>query len=387
MQQNYFDYAAATPMLPEVVEAMLPYYSTQFYNPSAVYLAAQSVKKDMHAARARVAIELGAKPTEIIFTAGGTEANNLAITGVASRFTDAHIVTTPIEHDSVLQPAMQYAHDFLPVNSKGSADVPSLKTLITDNTVLVSIMLANNEIGTIQDVKEAAKIVTEVKKERMSRGISRPLYLHTDACQAVNYLDIHVSRLGVDMLTLNSGKIYGPKQMGALFIKTGTQIAPIIRGGGQERDIRSGTENVANSIGFAAALTIVRKSQQSEVERLGVLQQKIINELVDEKQIKLNGATSKRRLVNNIHLTIDGVDNERLLMELDEAGIMVATGSACSASNDTPSHVLQAIGLSDKQSRSSIRITLGRYTTIEQCDNLIKSIKDLIGIPMQNDVI
>jgi cysteine desulfurase len=378
MQQNYFDYAAATPVLPEVVDVMLPYLTTQFYNPSAIYLAAQSVKKDMHTARSQVALALGAKPTEIIFTAGGTEANNLAITGIAQQFADAHIITTPIEHDSVLHPVQQFAHDILPVNTKGIADVQALKDLVTDKTVLISIMLANNEIGTIQDVKEAAKIVAEIRIDRKNRDIDTPLYLHTDACQAVNYLDIHVSRLGVDVLTLNSGKIYGPKQIGALFIKTGTQITPIIRGGGQERNIRSGTENVANSVGFATALTIARSIQQEEVERLEVLQQKIISELVDD-QIYLNGPMNKRRLVNNIHLTITGVDNERLLMELDEKGVMIATGSACSASSDTPSHVLKAIGLSDEQSRSSIRITLGKYTTVEQCDYLIKSIKDLVA--------
>jgi cysteine desulfurase len=196
----------------------------------------------------------------------------------------------------------------------------------------------------------------------------------------VNYLDIHVSRLGVDLLTLNSGKIYGPKQMGALYVKTGTKITPIIRGGGQERNIRSGTENVASIIGFARAVTLARESQQSEVTRLAALQSKIITELVDGDTIRLNGSINKRRLVNNIHLTIPGIDNERLLMELDERGILIATGSACSASNDTPSHVLQAIGLSEEQSRSSIRITLGKYTTEEQCVYLIKSIKELVAI-------
>jgi cysteine desulfurase len=380
MQLHYFDYAAATPVLPEVQTAMQPYYSDNFYNPSALYVAAQSVKKDMHAARSAIAIALGAKPTEVLFTAGGTEANNVAITGVASQFADAHIITTPIEHESVLQPVEQFAHDFLPVNEKGSADVARLRDMIRDTTVLVSIMFANNEIGTIQDLKEAAHIVANVRTERQRIGNATPLYLHTDACQAVNYLDIHVSRLGVDLLTLNSGKIYGPKQMGALYVKTGTKITPIIRGGGQERNIRSGTENVASIIGFARAVTLARESQQSEVTRLAALQSKIITELVDGDTIRLNGSINKRRLVNNIHLTIPGIDNERLLMELDERGILIATGSACSASNDTPSHVLQAIGLSEEQSRSSIRITLGKYTTEEQCVYLIKSIKELVAI-------
>lgn len=376
---DYFDYAAATPMLPEVAEAMRPYFSDKFYNPSALYLAAQDVKKDLKAARETIARELGAKSTEIIFTAGGTEANNLAILGITSSYADAHVVTSAVEHDSVLQPIRQLNHSIAGVDEKGLVAATEIDKNITDKTVLVSVMLVNNEIGSIQDIRAIAGVIDSVRRDRMARGIERPIYLHTDACQATNYLDIHISRLGVDLLTINAGKIYGPKQSGALFVKTGVQLAPIIRGGGQERNLRSGTENVAYCVGFARAVQLVRSTLSTELKRLEPLQAKIIAELTKDPRIHLNGPAKKRRLVNNIHITIDGFDNERLLMGLDERNILVATGSACSASHDEPSHVLKAIGLSDKQAQSSLRITLGRHTTPEQCDQLIKSIQELVA--------
>jgi len=375
----YFDYAAATPMLPEVIAAMRPYYTDKFYNPSALYLAARAVKEDVQAARATIASAIGAKPNEIIFTAGGTEANNLAITGVAQQFNDAHIVTSAIEHESVLQPVHLYSHSCVPVNEQGIVRLDKLSDAITDNTVLVSVMLVNNEIGTIQDIKAIAKLVADIKINRQKQGNTRPLYIHTDACQAVNYLDIHVARLGVDMMTVNAGKIYGPKQSGILYIRSGTTVLPMLHGGGQERNLRSGTQNVANIIGFAQAIQTVRTDVAAETKRIEQLQKHIMSSLVDNKSIRLNGTRLGRRLVNNIHITINGIDNERLLMELDERGVQVATGSACSASNDEPSHVLSAIGLDQTQIRSSIRITLGRYTTLDHCNLLIHSLKELVA--------
>jgi cysteine desulfurase len=375
----YFDYAAATPMLPEVIAAMRPYYTDKFYNPSALYLAARAVKEDVQAARATIASAIGAKPNEIIFTAGGTEANNLAITGVAQQFNDAHIVTSAIEHESVLQPVHLYSHSCVPVNEQGIVRLDKLSDAITDNTVLVSVMLVNNEIGTIQDIKAIAKLVADIKINRQKQGNTRPLYIHTDACQAVNYLDIHVARLGVDMMTVNAGKIYGPKQSGILYIRSGTTVLPMLHGGGQERNLRSGTQNVANIIGFAQAIQTVRTDVAAETKRIEQLQKHIMSSLVDNKSIRLNGTRLGRRLVNNIHITINGIDNERLLMELDERGVQVATGSACSASNDEPSHVLSAIGLDQTQIRSSIRITLGRHTTVDHCNLLVHSLKELVA--------
>ncbi len=375
----YFDYAAATPMLPEVIAAMRPYYTDKFYNPSALYLAARAVKEDVQAARATIASAIGAKPNEIIFTAGGTEANNLAITGVAQQFNDAHIVTSAIEHESVLQPVHLYSHSCVPVNEQGIVRLDKLSDAITDNTVLVSVMLVNNEIGTIQDIKAIAKLVADIKINRQKQGNTRPLYIHTDACQAVNYLDIHVARLGVDMMTVNAGKIYGPKQSGMLYVRSGTTVLPMLHGGGQERNLRSGTQNVANIIGFAQAIQTVRTDVAAETKRIEQLQKHIMSSLVDNKSIRLNGTRLGRRLVNNIHITINGIDNERLLMELDERGVQVATGSACSASNDEPSHVLSAIGLDQTQIRSSIRITLGRHTTVDHCNLLVHSLKELVA--------
>lgn len=375
----YFDYAAATPLLPEVVTAMEPYFTQIFYNPGALYLSARSVKNDIHEARATVARALGAKPNEVIFTAGGTEANNLAISGAMQQYPDAHMVISAIEHESVIQPALQYSHAVAPVDENGRIDYVRLLDLVSEKTLLISVMLANNEIGTIQDIKALVARVAAVREKRRLEGNNRPLYIHTDACQAINYLDINTARLDVDMMTINAGKIYGPKQTGALYIKSGVTLLPVLRGGGQERDLRSGTQNVANIVGFARAIQLVRQDVTQEVKRLEKLQKHIVDSIVDNRLIHLNGTRLGRRLVNNIHITIDGVDNERLLMELDERGVLIATGSACSASSEAPSHVLAAIGLSEAQSRNSVRITLGRHTTIEHCDTLIRSIKEVVA--------
>jgi len=358
----YFDYAAATPMDPAVLAAMQPYFTEVFYNPSATYWAAHEVKKAMQQARARVADWLGAKPTEIIFTAGGTEANNLAIHGVLRQFPDSNIITSAIEHESVLQPAAQYEHREAPVTAAGVIDVEKLQTLIDDNTALISIMYANNEVGTVQPIRQVAKIVAAVRKARRSQGNELPLYLHTDACQAAAYLDLHTARLGVDLLTLNAGKIYGPKQCGALFVASHVRLQPDIVGGGQERNLRSGTENVAGIMGFSKALDLVQARRHEETARLQKLQRRFFTELSEKiPSIIINGS-QKTRLPNNVHITIPGQDNERLLIALDEAGVLCAAGSACSASNEEPSHVLRAMGMSDEDAQASLRFTMGRFT-------------------------
>jgi cysteine desulfurase len=362
MNTHYFDYAAASPMSPAVMAAMQPYFSDKFYNPSALYLAAQEVKQAIHDSRALVARHLGAKPSEVIFTAGGTEANNLAINGVLSQFPGKSVLTSSIEHDSVLVTAALYNHTVAPVNSEGLIDTQELERLINDDTVLISVMYVNNEIGTIQPLARIAKIVSLVRIDRTKRGIDTPLYLHTDACQAPNYLQVLVHTLGVDMMTLNGGKIYGPKQSGVLYLKTGVQLRPEITGGGQERNMRSGTENVPAIVGFATALDETQMSREAETKRLRKLQQQLFIGLAEKLPTAQINGNKKYRVPNNIHLTIPGSDNERLMMALDEKGLMVATGSACSASSDEPSHVLQAIGLSDEQARSSLRMTLGRQS-------------------------
>lgn len=374
----YMDYAAATPVDPEVVKAMQPYWSDKFYNPSASYLCAKSVAKDLLAARQTVAKWLGCQAPEITFTAGGTEANNLAIQGVMRAFPEANVIYSAIEHDSVIEPAKLFDSRVAPVDAKGRVDLQALYDLIDDQTVLISIMFANNEIGTIQPLTDVAKLISEVKAERARNGNQLPLYLHTDACQAAVYMDVHVHRIGVDMMTINGGKIYGPKQSGVLYIKSGTVIDPLILGGGQEKGLRSGTENVAAAVGLSAAFDFVQGRKYQESKRLGELQSYLIQELsAKHPEAVINGDTTKR-LCNNIHVTFPGVDNERLMMELDERGIICAVGSACSASDDEPSHVLKAIGLTDEQAQSSLRFSLGQSTTKIEIDKVLSVLSTLL---------
>src|SRR3989338_5509561 len=265
----YLDYAAATPLDPKVLMAMKPYFTEEFYNPSAIYLSAKKVKKDIGQARAGVAKILGTRPAEVIFTAGGTEANNLAIKGVMKQFPGANVVVSAIEHESVLAPAEQFDVRLAPVDKQGIIDLSGLEKLIDDKTALVSVIYANNEIGTIQPLRRISQLLGQLRTKRKG---NLPLYFHTDAAQAGNYLDLHANRLGVDMMTLNGGKIYGPKQSGALYIKTGTKVKPQVLGGGQERGMRSGTENVAGIVGFAKALELTQKNRSKEVIQLEKLQ-------------------------------------------------------------------------------------------------------------------
>lgn len=378
MSNIYLDYAAATPISPEVLEAMAPFFTDRFYNPSALYLRAQSVNKELAEARASVASQLGCKPSEVIFLAGGTESDNLAVNGVMQSFKGKNIVISAIEHEAVIAPASNYDVRVASVNEFGVVDVEDLTRKIDDNTVMVSVMYANNEVGSIQPIREISKLLSKIKESRQtddSEGL--PLYFHTDACQATNYLPTLVNSLGVDMMTLNGGKIYGPKQSGVLYVKTGTKLNPQILGGGQERGLRSGTENIAGVIGFAKALEEAYSIRDQEVARLEILRDELISELKQiSDRVIINGA--KNRLANNIHFTLTGYDNERLMMELDERGIMVATGSACSASSEEPSHVLKAMGISDEDSRSSIRLTLGRQSSKEHVSEFINSIKELV---------
>lgn len=374
----YMDYAAATPLDNRVLDAMMPYFAEKYHNPSAIYLAAKEVTQDIVAARALVAHHLGARPAEIVFVAGGTEANNLAISGVMDQSPQANIITSNIEHESVLLPAQKYAYKAAPVHTDGRIDIGGLENLIDDQTALVSIMYANNEIGTIQPIKRIAQHIAEVRKCRKNSGNKLPLYLHVDACQATLYLDLHVVRMGADLMTINGGKMYGPKQSGALYVRSGVALAPQVLGGGQEFGIRSGTENVANIIGLSVALEQAQARRSKETERLVKLQKKFIwtaNHKI--KNVLVNGS-DKYRLPNNVHITIPNVDNERLIMALDESGIQAAAGSACSASSEEPSHVLKAIGLSDAAARSSLRFTLGRGTTTGDINTVVDTLAHLV---------
>jgi cysteine desulfurase len=373
MAMIYLDHAAATPLDGEVEAAMRPYLSNDFFNPSATYDAARRVRQALEKARTDVAHWLGARSSEIIFTAGATEANNLAIHGVMRRFPDGNIVVSGIEHESVLAPAREYDCREVKVQPDGRLDLADLRQQIDEQTVLVSIMQANNEIGTVQPLHEIAKIINQ----KRSPNRSLPLYFHSDAAQAGNYLDLHAARLGVDILSLNGGKLYGPKQAGALFIKAGLELKPLIQGGGQERGLRSGTENVAGAVGLAAALNKAQAMRHAEADRLQKLQHLFLNLITSELPSALVNGSLKYRLPNNIHLTIPGQDNERLLIQLDEAGIMAAAGSACSASNEEASHVLRALGLSDKDAQASLRFTMGRATTEAMIKDCLKTLAAL----------
>jgi cysteine desulfurase len=377
--QIYLDHAAATPMDPLVLTAMQPYFTDKFYNQSAKYLAGNAVAKDVAGARGQIAHWLGARPSEIVFTSGGTEANNLAIHGIMRRHPGANIVVSAIEHDSVRIPAQQYDYRQASVQPDGIVDIVALEKSINDKTVLVSVMYANNEIGTIQPIKEIAALISKIQKERMVRN-SRPLplYLHTDACQAANYLDLHISRLGADLMTINAGKIYGPKQCGALYVHAGVDLQPQILGGGQEMGLRSGTEGVANIIGFAKALDITQTTRHDEIKRLQHLQKLFLDLLAKHiPQAGINGSL-RNRLPNNMHITIPGQDNERLIFGLDEKGIACAAGSACSASKEESSYVLKSLGLNDEAARSSLRFTFGRQTEADDIRHTVEVLAKLV---------
>lgn len=374
----YLDYAAATPMDESVFKAMQPYFTEKFFNPSATYLASIGVKKELEAARAQVAHWFGSRPSEIIFTAGTTEANNLVINGVMQQFPGSSVVVSAIEHESVLAPAHQYECREAPVTPKGLIDIEALRRRIDDTTALVSIMYANNEVGTVQPIHLIGQLIEEIKHDRRKRGVALPLYFHTDAAQAANYLDLHAARLKVDFMSINGGKIYGPKQSGALYVNARARLMPQVLGGGQERGLRSGTENVAGSIGLSVALTLAQEKRHEEIKRLQQLQQLFIKLLEEKIPNSIVNGSMKQRLPNNVHVTIPGQDNERILMALDEAGVLCAAGSACSASNEEPSHVLRAMGLSDTEAQSSLRFTMGRQTTDAEIRAAVGTLASLV---------
>ncbi len=374
----YLDYAAATPLDARVLAAMKPYLTKTFYNPSSSYVAAKLVRQDLNAARQRVAHWVGAKPAEIIFTAGATESINLAIHGVMRLHPSAHCVVSAIEHEAVLAAARQYDHTLVPVKPDGIIDLDALKKAMTDHTAIISIGYANNEIGTIQPLRDVAELVRETRRLRQLKNNPMPLYLHTDASQAACYLDVHAARLGVDLLTLNGGKMYGPKQTGVLYIKSGVTLQPQVVGGGQEMGLRSGTENVAGYIGLSAALDIAQTERKEAIAKVGALRDELQRRICDMAPHTVVNGSTKKRLPNNLHVSWPGIDGERLLMQLDERGILASTGSACAANKGTASHVLQAIGLDDTAIQGSLRLTLGRETTLQDVERAAEAIVALL---------
>lgn len=362
-----------------VAEAMRPFLSDSFYNPSATYAPAVAVAKELQAARMKVAHWLGARPSELVFTAGGTESDNLAVHGLMRQSPEANVVVSSIEHEAVLRPAALYDCRIAAAGRQGIVDLESIRSKIDDRTLLVSVMYANNELGTIQPLREVSRLVQEVRDGRRKSGNDLPIYLHTDACQAAPYLDLHAARLGVDLMTINGGKIYGPKQSGVLYVRGGIVLRPLVQGGGQERGLRSGTENVAACVGLATALDLVQQGRHDESERLRYLQELFAGLLQEQlPEARVNG-TMKRRLPNNLHVTIPGQDNERLIYALEARGVLAAAGSACSASSGEPSHVLTAIGLSDDEARASLRFSMGRMTDEAQIRQAVAALKDSLA--------
>lgn len=373
-QQIYLDYAAATPLDNKVLAAMKPYLTELFYNPSAPYQPARSVRKDIEDARSEVARIVGAKPTEIIFTAGASESINLAL-GL-----DGHVVTTAIEHAAVLGAAKEHGADctIVQVDEKGRVSPADIKSAIKPTTTVVSVGFVNNETGTVQNLKEIAQVIKQERVDRKGNKNQCPIYLHTDASQAAGILDLHVTRLGVDLMTLNGAKIYGPKQSGILYADTSVELSPIVHGGGQERGLRSGTENVAGIIGFTVALQIAERKRKAEVSRLQDLRQHCLNTLLENfDDITIIG-DQKHHAPHILTVAWPGLDAERVLFALEARDILVATGSACAANKDTRSHVLAALGLDENTIYGSLRFSFGRQTTDQQAQRAAKIIVEVI---------
>jgi len=356
----YLDHAAATPMDERVLAVMQPYFSDQFFNPSSPYMPAVKVRHVYDEAKQILANLIGAKPGEIVVTAGATESINLAFSGITG-----HVIVPNIEHHSVLNCAKSHDHTIIDADKRGFVSAESIENAIRPDTQLVSVALANNELGTIQPLRDIAAVIKTERENRLSQGNKMPIYLHSDASQGVGQLDTNVARLGVDMLTLNAAKIYGPKQVGLLWAANNVWLQPQIVGGGQERGLRSGTENVAGTIGFAKALELVTEHRKYGSDRLLKLRDGMQSILIAAFPNAVVSGHEKHRLAGHLHISFPGVDGERLIFILENRGVLVATGSACAANKGTRSHVLTAIGLSPDLADGSIRITLGHLSTTD----------------------
>jgi len=356
----YLDHAAATPLDERVLAAMQPYFSEQFYNPSSPYAPAVYVRREYEAAKDAIAQAIGGKGNDVTITAGATESVNIIFASV-----NGHVVTTNIEHHAVLEAAKLHDYTVVAPNAKGMVSASDIKAAIRPDTELVSVQLANNELGTIQPLREIAEVVRAERQARAEAGEQRPIYFHSDASQGLGQVDVHVSRLGVDALTINAGKIYGPKQVAALWADSAVHLRPLVRGGGQERGLRSGTENVAGTVGFATAVQLVVRHTNSEAKRLKELRDYLEAHLTAAFPTAIVSGAGKKRLAGHLHISFPGLDAERLLFILEAKGVLVATGSACAANKGTRSHVLTAIGLAPEVADGSLRITLGRLSTME----------------------
>jgi cysteine desulfurase len=384
----YADYAATTPVKPAVSKLMQAVEAQAFGNPSSLHAKGQEALDVLKKSRQKIAALIGAREQEIVFCAGGTESDNLALFGVVrpilKKKKKAHVIISPIEHHAILNVAKELQAEgaeisYAAVDEQGLLRAKDVLALVRPDTALISIIYANNEIGTIEPIAEITKGLRKINQERKIAGLAA-LLLHTDACQAAGYLELNVQKLGVDLMTLNGSKIYGPRQFGILYVKKGLVLDPIIFGGGQERGLRSGTENVAAAAGFALALEIVQKNCTREHPRLQKLQEYFLARLQKEiSGLQLNGPTpGSLRLPNNINISIKGSDGESMVIYLDAAGIRCSTGSACSTAFTEPSHVILAIsGQSEERAKSSLRFSFGQSTTKREIDYIASVLKQL----------
>lgn len=371
----YMDYAATTYTKPEVLAEMMPYFTENFGNPSSIYSLARDTSKAIDVARNRVAKALNCDRDEVYFTGGGSEADNWAIKGIAyAHFNKGnHIITTKIEHHAVLHTCdylekQGFEVTYLDVNEEGFIDIEQLKNSIKDNTILVSIMFANNEIGTVQPIKEIGQICRE-----------RKIFFHTDAVQAVGNLEIDVKEMNIDMLSLAGHKIYGPKGVGALYIRKGIKIDNLIHGGGQERARRAGTENIASIVGLGKAIEMATSDIKGRSERLKGLRDKLIDGILTNiPYTRLNGPRNEGRLPSNVNICFRFIEGEGILLSLDGVNICASSGSACTSGALDPSHVLLAIGLTHEVSHGSLRLSLGDGTTEEEVDYVLKELPPII---------
>jgi cysteine desulfurase len=374
MNKIYFDHSATTPVLPEAVEAMAEFFTNNYGNPSSIYETGRSARAALEEARKSVAAVLGADPKEIVFTAGGSESDNMAVLGVADAKAKRgnHIVASAVEHPAIMEPLKHlekhgFEVTYVPVDSEGMIDPADVAAALNDRTILVSIMLANNVVGTIQPVRETAALVRE-------RGIA----FHTDAVQAVGNIPIDVNDLGVDLLSISGHKFHGPKGVGVLYIRKGTRINPIIHGGGQERGKRSGTENVPGIVGLAKALEIVENEREEKVVRLTALRERLVKGVLDRVDDVMYLGHPVERLAGNACFSFKYIEGESLILNLDMMGIAASSGSACSSRALEPSHVLLAMGYSAVDAHGSLRITMGRLSTQAEVDTLIEVLPGII---------
>ncbi|EJE7233147.1 cysteine desulfurase NifS [Clostridium sporogenes] len=375
-KQVYMDYSATTYTKPEVLEEMLPFFTENFGNPSSLYSFSDKTKKAVNLARERVAKVLNAEKNEIFFTSGGSEADNWALKGIAyaNKNKGNHIITTKIEHHAILHTAQFLEKEgfrvtYLPVDEEGFVSVEDVKTAITDETILVSIMFANNEIGTIEPIKEIGKLCKE-----------KNIYFHTDAVQAIGHVDIDVKDMNIDLLSMSAHKFYGPKGVGALYIRNGVKIQNLIHGGGQERGKRASTENIAGIVGLGKAIELAIENMPEENKKLANLRGKLIKEVEKRiPEVKLNGPRDmSKRLPNNVNISFIGIEGETLLLDLDMNGIFGSTGSACASASLDPSHVLLSIGLPHEIAHGSLRLSLGAKNTEEDIDYVLEVLPKII---------